>query len=426
MVVLSRGRVVALVVVVLVALAAVTVAITSANRDGGGTSVADVPEGGSSFGGDGDGSGRTFLEALAPMLAGREEDGASAPAGAVSGSEVAAPTEARTIPARRLAQLFLVGFRGKSIDDPFVGRLTRRRWGAVIVDGANFADRAQLTALTERLRTAVPGGPAPLVVAGQGGGDDNALRDLGPVAQRTVASRAEARDVARAAAGRLRAVGVRMTLGPSADLGYSGGAWDGRAFGDDPANVDRRVSGAIAGWKLGGVAPAVGHFPGEGGASQDPSDGPATVGSALPELQQADVRAFRSALKRAPALVLSNALYAAFDGVTPATLLPQVPALARRSGFGGTIVSGNLAATVLATGGSVASAAVQALKAGSDLLWIPGDAADQEAAFRAVVRAVRRGEIPEARVREALANVARLKGRYAARGRLGRGGTSVG
>jgi beta-N-acetylhexosaminidase len=256
----------------------------------------------------------------------------------------------------------------------------------------------------------------PLVVAAQAGGDDSSLPVLGPAAQRTVGSRAEAKDTARQAAGGLRALGIRMTLAPNADLGFAGGAWDGRAFSDDAAAVDRRVSGAIAGWKLGGVAPAVGHFPGEGGASQDPADGPATVGSSLDELRAADMRAFRSALERAPALVLSNALYAAYDGVTPATLLPQVPALARSSGFRGTVVSGNLAATVLATGGSIASAAVQALKAGCDLLWIPGDAADQEAAYQAVVRAVRRGEIPQARVRQALAHVAKLKRRYAVRG----------
>ena len=80
------------------------------------------------------------------------------------------------------------------------------------------------------------------------------------------------------------------------------------------------------------------------------------------------------------------------------------------------IVSGNLAATVLATGGSIADAAVDALKAGCDLLWIPGDAGDQEAAYRAVVRAVRVGAIPRRRVRAALAHVTALKRKYAAAG----------
>jgi beta-N-acetylhexosaminidase len=416
-VVLSRRRLLALLAVVLLAGVAVVIAVRAVGKDGPLRSTAKVPPGGSAFGSDPAGGGRVPLAALAPFLSGRT----SAAAGPAAKH---APVEG--VPTRLLAQLFLVGFRGTSVDDPFVGRLTRRRWGAVIVDGSNFSDPTQMTALTGRLTTAVAGGPAPLVVAEQGGGDDSRLRDLPPAPQRTIVSRGQAQATARRASGQLRRLGIRMTLAPNADLGYSGGAWDGRAYSDDPAKVNGLVTAAISGWRAGGVAPAVGHFPGEGGASQDPGDGPASVGSSLGDLRSADLRAFRGALATAPALVLSNALYAAYDGVTPATLLPQVSALARRSGFAGVVVSGNLAATVLATGGSIAQVAVQALKAGCDLLWIPGDAADQEAAYRAVVRAVRSGDIPAARVRQALADVATLKRRYARRATLGRGGTSSG
>lgn len=415
-VVLSRRRLLALLAIILLAGVAVLAAVRAVSGDGQSSSAAKVPPGGSAFGSAPAAGGRTLLGALAPFLSG----GGSTP------RRTAKPATVTDVPGPRLAQLFLVGFRGKGVDDPFVGRLMRRRWGAVIVDGSNFADAPQMTALTDRLASAVAGGPVPLVVAEQGGGDDSRLRGLPPAPQSTVVSRRQARATARRASGQLRRMGIRMTLAPNADLGYSGGAWDGRAYSDVPAGVDRLVTAAVAGWRAGGVAPAVGHFPGEGGASQDPVDGPASVGSSLGELRAADLRAFRGALSHAPAIVLSNALYAAYDGVTPATLLPQVPALARRSGFGGLIVSGNLAATVLATGGSIAQAAVQALKAGCDLLWIPGDAADQEAAYQAVVRAVRSGDVPAARVRQALTHVAALKRRYGRRATVGLGGTPSG
>jgi beta-N-acetylhexosaminidase len=58
---------------------------------------------------------------------------------------------------------------------------------------------------------------------------------------------------------------------------------------------------------------------------------------------------------------------------------------------------------------------VQAIKAGCDLVWIPGDATDQDAAWRAVVRALRTGEIPAARVAEALRRVSLLRARYGVR-----------
>jgi beta-N-acetylhexosaminidase len=418
---LARRRVAALVLLLLVTAGLVVVAIVVA----GGEGTAKVPEGGSSFGaGARPTEGQSLMDALAPLLA----VGSSTPAGAGGRTSTAAPavtasgvTSSPAKPAagapvteQEIAQLFLVGFRGTDPANPFFERLALRRWGGVIVDGSNYAGEAQLKALTARATAVLrdQGAPAPVIAADQGGGDDSTLRGLGPRAQATVGSRAEARSTALNAAHTLRSLGIRMVLAPSADIGYGAGAWAGRAYGEDPAQVARLTAGAVNGWRTGGVAPAVGHFPGEGAASQDPADGPATVGLGLADLRAADLRAFGGVLGGTPALMLSNALYAAYDGVTPATLLPAVPALARRTGFHGVIVSGNLAVTVLATGGSIADAAVDALKAGCDLLWIPGDASDQEAAYRAVVHAVRSGRVPRARVRSALAHVTALKRRY--------------
>lgn len=414
----ARRRVAALALLLLVTVGIVAVAILGT----GGDDTPKVPEGGSSFAPrDRKIEGLTLIDALAPLLAAGTATPTSAatPAGAGADSSGEPKPAGAPVTAQEVAQLFMVGFRGRRSDNPFFGRLALRRWGAVILDGSNYADPQQFTALTAQAVTTLrdAGSPAPLIVADQGGGDDNTLPGVGPAAQPSIGSRAEGRAEALRAARKLRGFGVRMVIGPSADIGYGGAAWDGRAFSDEPAAVRRRAGGAVRGWRTGGVAPAIGHFPGEGAASQDPANGPATVGLGLPELKAVDLKAFGNGLLAvAPALVISNALYAAYDGVTPASLLPEVPALARKLGFGGVVVSGNLAVTVLATGGTIADAAVDALKAGCDLLWVPGDAADQEAAYRAVVRAVRTGAIPRRRVRSALAHVTALKRRYAAAG----------
>ncbi|UTI63491.1 hypothetical protein NBH00_19345 [Paraconexibacter antarcticus] len=418
MVPIVRRRVAALVLLLLLAGGGVA-GVLALTHD----SSPKVPEGGSAFGGDDRRPAHeSLIDALAPLLAA----GTAAPTVPASASAVATPAATTTAPrarrparpagqAQRLAQLFMVGFRGRGTADPFLGRLALRRWGVVILDGANYASRTQFAALTAQLKATLAGlgAPVPLLAVEQGGGADNTIPNLPPAGQAAIHSRARASAQARRASGILRGLGVRLALTANADIGYSGGAWDGRAFSDDPKIVRQRAAAAIRGWRRGGVAPAIGHYPGEGAASQDPANGPATVGLGLAELRASDLRALDPLLPSVPALVISNALYAAYDGVTPATLLPAVPALARKAGFRGTIISGNLAETVLASGGSIASAAVDALKAGCDLLWIPGDAGDQEAAYRAVVQAVRTGEIPQRRVRSALAHVAALKARYA-------------
>jgi beta-N-acetylhexosaminidase len=107
-------------------------------------------------------------------------------------------------------------------------------------------------------------------------------------------------------------------------------------------------------------------------------------------------------------------VYAAWDGVTPATLAPEAYDLLRRGvRFGGVAMTGDLNAVTAVTGGSAASAAVDALRAGADLLWVPGDANDQEAAYLALVRALKRDEGLRARAAEALNRLALLRERYA-------------
>ena len=315
-----------------------------------------------------------------------------------------------------VAGLFLVGFAGETPTAGFFERLQQREWGAILVDANNYVDETQMTALIAQARgvAALRGGRAPVIVAPQPGGQASAFPDLPPAEPRAVGSEGApaVRSTTRAAARTLADLGVDAVLAPRADIGVVGGAAEGLAYGESTDVVTRSVRAAVAAWSAGGVAPIVGRFPGEGAASQDPELGPATVGLSLDQLRQGDLRPFAAVADRAAGVQLSNALYAAIDPVTPATLLPQVVRLARKElGFRGPVVSADLVATTAVGGGEVGSVAVQALRAGCDVLFVPGGRAEQEAAYRAVVRAVRTGKVSVNRVRQALERARTLRKR---------------
>jgi len=315
-----------------------------------------------------------------------------------------------------VAGLFLVGFAGEAPTASFFERLQRRQWGAILVDANNYVDETQVSALIAQARdvAALRGGRAPVVVVPQPGGEASAFPDLPPAAPPAVGGEGPqaVRSTTSAAARKLADLGVDAVLAPRADIGVVGGAADGLAYGESVDVVTRSVRAAVAAWRAGGVAPIVGRFPGEGAASQDPELGPATVGLSLEELRRADLRPFAAAADRAAAVQLSSALYGDIDPVTPATLLPSVVQLARKGvGFGGPVVSADLVATTAVGGGDVGSAAVRALQAGCDVLFVPGGPAEQEAAYRAVVRAVRTGRVPVGRVRQALERARTLRRR---------------
>lgn len=344
----------------------------------------------------------TLLDALAPLLG----------TGAAPGDEDDAAVKLGIPLDRAAAQLFLVGFSGTGPQTPFLGRLRQRDWGGVVLTQDNWrGSRRRLGELTRAIRrtAARAGHTPPLVVARAPGGPGNAVPDVGPPLPASVAGPAEAEDTAREAAQTLSALGVQAVLGPPLSLAISGGPWEDRGFAEDAGQVTQRAGAAVRGWQSAGVVAIPGRFPGEGAASQDPGVGPAAVGLGLPELQDADLKPFRGLASRVAAVQMSGALYAAFDGVTPATLLPEAVALLREVAPETTAVSADLQAVTLATGGTVADAAVEALRAGCDLLYVPGDAADQQAAFRAVVRAIRSGKVEPDRVAQALERAAALK-----------------
>lgn len=320
---------------------------------------------------------------------------------------------------RQVAQLFLVGFPGTAAQAPGVRALGRRDWGGVVLERPNYVNPPQVGGLVR----AIGGGARrarhlpPLVVADQSGGPGTALPGQPPAAEPRLGARgasaaAAARTEAVRAGTALRRIGVRMTLAPGADVDVTDGALSAHTFSSDAGIVARLTAAQVAGYARARMLSAPGHFPGQGAANQDPDMGTASVGLGLSDLRARDELPFAAVARTAPAIVMSNALYAAFDGVTPAGLLPDaVRELRGHVGFRGVVLSDDLEATLQPTGGTVGDAAVQALQAGDDQLYVSGDAGEENRAYAAVLTAARNGKLPRARLLEALDRVLALKAR---------------
>jgi beta-N-acetylhexosaminidase len=393
---------------VVLAVAAIVAGIVVA----GGDDQKSLPEGGSHFGGAASASrSNSLVDALAPLLVG------GAPASRSShGRRAVRPID---VPLdRAVAQLFAVGFRGTEPIAPFFEVLRHREYGAVLLGRSNYVSGPQLAALAGEIRVVAQnaGHSVPLIGARQAGGNYSSFPDLPPRAAPSVAASRKAapvRDEAALAGGQLRALGLNLTIAPDADLAVGGGPAQDRGYSDEPEVASRLVRAAVDGYKSQAVAAAVGHFPGEGAAAQNPDVGPTSVGLSLDELGASDLRPFRAVASRAPVIVMSNAAYVAFDGVTPATLVPEAVALLRkRLHFGGVIMSGDLGAAAENLGETVSEAALQALRAGVDMLYVPGGLRDQQAAYDAVLTAAVRGRISRRRIAASLARIQRVKRIY--------------
>lgn len=320
---------------------------------------------------------------------------------------------------RQVAQLFAVDRIGTEPGDDFLAEQRRRGWGTVVLGPANYVDQDQFAALTGELAgVAREAGPVlPLTAINQSGGPSSALADLPPRAQPLIGQSGRAAlagSQARAAAAALTDLGINMNLAPVADVGTPVGPLQAQVFGDNPEVVTRMVRSAVAGYRRGGVVSAVSSFPGIGAASADPATATATVGLSLEELRRRDLRPFAAVARRVPVVVVSNAVYAAYDGITPAVLLPGVVGQLLRSqlGFRGVVMTPDLNATAPIAGKTIEATTVDALLAGADILYVAGDGSAHERAYQAVLRAVRRGQISRQRLQVSVLRILTLKQRY--------------
>jgi beta-N-acetylhexosaminidase len=337
---------------------------------------------------------------------------------ATPGAQVAALAERMPIE-DRVAQLFLFGFQGQDLTAPIFERSRRQGLGGIAIDAQNYVSADQLASLAGEAGVIArqEGNVKPWVLAPQEGGEFNAFPDLPPAtAAADLASAADASRETRQAANALRVAGLSGVLGPVIDVGPSSGlAVGARAFSDDPRDVVDYAQAVVDVYRSQGLLTAAGHFPGLGSGSEDPRLGPSQVGSSVDELSARDLLPFRTAIRAgAPAITMSNGLYVTDDFVTPGSLSPSlIGGLLRRDlGFRGLVITDDLADPGVTALTSIPEASVAAVRAGADLLYISGPPSEQQAAYDAVLKAVRSGAIAADRLKEALSRNLSIKRNY--------------
>jgi beta-glucosidase len=206
-----------------------------------------------------------------------------------------------------------------------------------------------------------------------------------------------------------RALGVNWVLAPVADVNANplNPVINVRAFGESPEVVSTLSVAFWQGLQDGGVWGCAKHFPGHGDTAQDSHLELPRISLTYPELEQDHWPPFRALIQAGvPAIMAAHVLVPSLDPIHPASLSFEIVTelLQRRWGFRGLVVTDAL--TMGAINLSPEVAAVQAVKAGADILLMP---ADLPRAYQGVLDAVRRGEISEARLYQSVQKILSLK-----------------
>ena len=319
-----------------------------------------------------------------------------------------------------VGQMFVVSVGGTEPDYYIEKMVRERNIGGVILFGYNMKSEDQVKALTDSLqRLSMQTEPAvPLFVAvdQEGGSVASAPWVSAQPAAAEVGSRgnpAEARMISERMGEELLRAGVNTNFAPVVDTGF-GAAIGDRSYGEDPRLVSRMGAASIEGFEAAGIASAAKHFPNHGPAVVDSHEKLPVVNHDMNTIESYDLPPFRAAIGAgAPMVMAGHLLYPAVDAERPASLSPRWISMLREDlGFGGVVVTDDLAMAGASGGGAPERAAVEAVKAGADLLVVSSPPQQQADAFDAVVAAVESGEIPEERIRGSVERLLGVKVTY--------------
>lgn len=211
------------------------------------------------------------------------------------------------------------------------------------------------------------------------------------------------REAATATGLELRDFGFTWVFAPDADvtIGPADITIGSRSPSGDPAIAAQAVAAAVHGYNAAGIVSTAKHFPGHGAVTVDSHYAVPVRDASLAEVRAHDLPPFVSAVKAgAPVVMVGHIDTEAIDPGLPASLSPKAYDFLRQDlGFQGLIMTDSLGMGAVATTGLPA---LTALRAGADLLLMPANTAGTH---ETVTRAVKRGDVPRARIEQAAAYV---------------------
>ncbi|HSC49836.1 MAG TPA: glycoside hydrolase family 3 N-terminal domain-containing protein, partial [Gaiellaceae bacterium] len=245
------------------------------------------------------------LAACAALLAG---------AGGASHAQPPAPTLEQLV-----GQKLVVAMSGTTPSPSLLARARRGQIGGVIVHGFNFRTAAQLRAITRQLHAAAAAGGQPrlLVAVDQEGGSVKTVPWIPPtVAPPRTASAGVAVDQGRRTGAALRALGIDADLAPVADVPASRASFvfrQGRTWSFDAGETTGLAAAFALGLSQAHALATMKHFPGLGLARANTDR--YVVRIAAPKARLAPgLTPYRQAVaQRVPIVMLSNAVYDAWD-----------------------------------------------------------------------------------------------------------------
>lgn len=321
------------------------------------------------------------------------------------------PENAQNFPLeKKIGQMLLVGFDGKTFTPDLQNLLAAVHPGGVLLLSKNIDNPEQLKKLIRDLQDfSLKDTGLPLFVAvDQEGGPIRRVPWLeDSVSQSKIKTAGQAYRTGLARGKSLNSLGINLNLAPVLDATKKSDFLHSRAFQKGPKEAGALAKSLIEGQKAAGVLSALKHFPGYVNVSYNPETKRLPIVSSVPESSQ-----FRYASDAKPEFVMTaNVIYKDVDKNLPFSFSSVgIRELKKKMPGEYLVMSDDLSSDVLMDKFSLGQVFALTVKAGGDiLLTSEDDRSALEDASNVLLSAVRNGEITEEQIDISAAKIIRLK-----------------
>ena len=317
----------------------------------------------------------------------------------------------------QVGQLLLMGFDGTECSSKLRSTFASLQPGGIILFKRNITGAEQTWQFLRDAQSCLQQ-PAFLCVDLEGGTVDR-LKDViapAPAAAEVFATgnRKLYRKHGRVLAEECRALGFNVDFNPVTDIGFapSRSVLTSRVVSDKPQDVVLFAREVLKGMSDAGVIGCGKHFPGLGEANLDTHKELPSIPKSARRLWNEDLLPYRKLHRQMPIIMVAHAAYPDVTrDNTPASLSRKwmVDVLRKKIGFRGVVMADDLEMGGVLAAASIEDAAVETLKAGSDLFPICHNEEKVWSCYEAVLSAAERDRRFASMLAEKAARVMTLK-----------------
>jgi len=328
-----------------------------------------------------------------------------------------APASATPSLKHLIGQKLVVSMGGHTPSASLLDRARRGRIGGVLIHQWNFSSPSDLRSIASKLQqAAADGGQPPLLIAvDQEGGQVKTVSWIPPtLSPPEIGSADTARSQGRKTGAALLDLGVNTDFAPVADVPASTSSFmyqQGRTWSFSARKTSRLANAFALGLGDKGALATMKHFPGLGFATKNTDDFVVHIGATKSQLASGLKPYRRAVANGVPLVMLSNAVYRAYDRSHAAGWSRAIGTglLRGELGFQGVTITDSLDGAAAARGIATSPLALKAAKAGTDMLLLTGSEASSRSVFHALLDAAKAGQIPQGRLTASYDRIVALK-----------------